>query len=188
MSIEALANTVAAPSRLEGAPGDVGGHVGGGHGGNGDAFAQLLAQTAAGTGPNGGETVRTLDLQAGGPPGVGEEMSAGLRRFGQTVGKMQEIGAFKQRKAEAGQGLGADATQSPGLQSPVLRGPAEQDPRAARRAGSGQDHMNQAMTMAQDALGQQAQLYKVMMDFTLVHSSAESLNKSLKTLLTQGGG
>ena len=42
--------------------------------------------------------------------------------------------------------------------------------------------------MAQDALGQQAQLYKVMMDFTLVHASAESLNKSLKTLLTQGGG
>lgn len=188
MSIEALANTVAAPSRLEGAPGGVGGH-----GGNGDAFAQLLAQTAAGAGPDGGEAVRTLNLQASGPPGVGEEMSAGLRRFGQTVGKMQEIGAFKQRKAEAGQGLGADAMQSPGLQSPglqspVLRGPAEQDPRAARRVGSGQDHVNQAMTMAQDALGQQAQLYKVMMDFTLVHSSAESLNKSLKTLLTQGGG
>ncbi len=168
MAIEALPNVVAAPSRPEGTPADVGGGQA-----QGNAFAQLLAQ------PRPSEA----RLEAGGTSGVGEQLSAGLQRFGQTIGKMEQIGAYKQHGAQAGQ-----APTSAAAQPTVLPGPAEQNLGAARRAQTGQDHISQAMGMAHDALGQQAQLYKVMMDFTLVHSSAESLNKSLKALLTQGGG
>lgn len=189
MAIEALPNAVAAPSRLGELPG---GGVDGRGKAQGDAFAQLLAQPAAVSGQQPaalGLMMQTAPLQAGGQTGIGEDIFGSLRKFGQTIGRMEEMGGYRPRSAQAGNVQAGQAPATSARQpSAVLPGPAEQDPRAGRRAQSGEDHINKAMEMAQDALGHQAQLYKVMMDFTLVHSSAESLNKSLKTLLTQGGG
>ena len=197
MAIEALPNAVSAPGRA----GEIAGEAGGRGGAQGEAFAQLLAQPAAGGQPTAAldAVARTSPLQAGGQAGLGEDILGSLRRFGQTVGRMEEMGAFKPRAAQAaasqaaasqaatslaGHGSAPGAAQPPAL----LPGPAEQHPRAGRSVRAGEDHIEAAMAMAQDALGHQAQLYGVMMNFTLVHSSAESLNKSLKTLLTQGGG
>lgn len=175
MSIEALSAATAAPARLDGLGSDAGSTA------HGDSFARLLAQAPGEGGTRPADT--PAPFLGGAPAGLGEEVVAGLRRFGRTVGKMEDIGAFKKRAIP-----GAEALPGGAPQPPVLPGPAELDPKSIRRPPSGQEVIGQAMDMARDSLGQQAQLYRVMMDFTLVHSSAESLNKSLKTLLTQGGG
>ncbi len=182
MSIEALSTVTAAPARLEGLQGS----AGGGSQAHGDVFAQMLAQPPAAGGPQpnaAGVPARIQVLGSSGQTGLGEDVIASLRKFGQTVGKMEDIGAYKQSGARSNGGPAAGAPQPS-----ALPGPAEQDPKGARRTQAGQDYIGQAVEMANESLGQQAQLYKVMMDFTLVQSSAESLNKSLKTLLTQGGG
>lgn len=176
MAIEAFSNAITPTTGLEQTPGMTGdqGRT------QGEAFTQLLTQPPA---PSLDVALRTSMLQAGGQSGLGENISGSLRKFGQTIDRMETMGAHKPRGARAGQEPAPGSTQPS-----VLPGPAERNPGTARRAKAGEDHINEAMEMAQDALGHQAQLYKVMMDFTLVHSSAESLNKSLKTLLTQGGG
>ena len=148
-----------------------------------EQFAQLLASSATGAGQQPPLDAQVANLQAGSRDGFGEDVLGALRGLGQTISKMESVGTYRARTGPASHDLGAASTQPP-----ALPGPAERNPGASRRAKPGNDVIDQAMAMANDALGQQAQLYKVMMDFTLVQSSAESLNKALKTLLTQGGG
>ena len=175
MAIEALASTAAvAPSRE---PPQVSAQ----DKAQGDAFAQQLAAQAqpATSAP---VSIPISALQSGGQAGLGEQILGSLQKFGQTVGKMEEMGM-----AKPGRTLSDGQAASVFQPSAPLLGPVQHN-QGGNRPQTADENIKQALGKAEEALGHQAQLYGVMMDFTLVHSSAESLNKSLKTLLTQGGG
>lgn len=181
MAAEAFLNAVTPANGLEQPHGTGGGQ----DSTQGEAFAQLLAQPPAAAPDAALDVVmRTSMLRPGGAPGLGEDVSAGLRRFGETMNRMEQMGTYKPSGSRAGQGSARTAASQPS----VLPGPAEKGLVPGGGTRTAEDYIAKAEEMAQDAMARQSQLYKVVMDFTLVHSSAESLNKSLKTLLTQGGG
>ena len=100
---------------------------------------------------------------------LGDQVLNGLEKLGRSMEKFNAMGSAPTRPASA-----------------VMTVPS--DPKATSQAGAKADPLGTLQDMWQDGIQQQKQLYATVFEFELVEESSESMMKSLKSLLTQGGG
>ena len=126
-----------------------------------DAFSSLLAD-ARPAAPAGSQPPRRGILGSGN--GLGDQVLGALEKMG--------------RSMETFNAMGSAPPPAPGAPAGERRA-AARAPRASRRA---------LHDMWQSGMQQQKQLYATVFEFELVEESSQSMMKSLKSLLTQGGG
>ena len=132
-----------------------------------DDFSPHLAARPAAT-PAAFEPVLHRGILGNGN-GLGDQVLNGLEKLGRSMEKFNAMGSAPTRPTPA-----------------VMTAPV--DPGNAAHAGANTDPLGALHDMWQDGIQQQKQLYATVFEFELVEESSESMMKSLKSLLTQGGG
>ena len=97
----------------------------------------------------------------------GEQILRGLEKLGRSIEAMDKAGEKK----------------------PVPPAPSSKAAPPGKTATQGTDNaMNEMEKLAYDAMNHQRQAYAKAFEFEVIQGSAQSMLKSLKSLLTQGGG
>ena len=151
-------------------------------------FAALLPPEQAGE-PQ-AATAKTETAVRLAPPGsgsgLGDAVLGTLQRFGRTVQTLDAMGSWAQPGSAAAdapalpRGPAAAPLAAPGNPSPA--------PQVAHLDVQVQAVFDQTRALWSEGMEAQAKMYSAAFELGLVEASAESVNKSLKTLLTQGGG
>ncbi len=118
---------------------------------------------------------------------LGDQVLGGLEKLGRSVEAMQGLGApGAMEKSIAAKTRGATDLAA---KSPVAGGPgAGGAPRPGPQPDKAGDPVNQMRELWATSMRDQRQSYSLMCDFELISQSSQSMLKSLKSLLTQGGG
>ncbi len=148
----------------------------------GNGAAKLQAPQS-GTSP---QAYRAGSIARGG--NLGDQVLGSLEKLGHSVeamGKMGSVPASKLSKAPSA-GIPSANTPSANASSANAPSPAPAAKDAAQKPG-GAD-MSDLRAMWETGMQHQKQLYATVFEFELVQESAQSMLKSLKSLLTQGGG
>ncbi len=110
---------------------------------------------------------------------LGDQVLNGLRKLGKSIEAMSNMGAPSHDPKPL-----STATTSSAAKPKPSNAPPEG---AAQTRDSGSD-LREMHAMWEGGMQRQRQLYKTVFEFELVQESAQSMMKSLKSLLTQGGG
>lgn len=104
---------------------------------------------------------------------LGDQVLNGLHKLGKSVEAMSKLGTAPRD------------TKTPSVAKPASSaGPAQNSPATQ----SFDSNLRDMQTMWEGGMQQQKQLYQTVFEYAIVQESAQSMMKSLKSLLTQGGG
>lgn len=143
----------------------------------GNGAAKLQAPQP-GTGP---QAYRAGSIARGG--NLGDQVLGSLEKLGHSVEAMGKMGSAPASKPSKAPAAGTPSANAPPANAPSPA-PAAKDA-AQKPGGAG---MSDLRAMWETGMQHQKQLYATVFEFELVQESAQSMLKSLKSLLTQGGG
>ena len=120
--------------------------------------------------------------------GLGDAVLSSLRRFGRAVQTLETIGSeWKQPSSATARGASALA-RGPAAARLAMPGNPPSAAQGTSPNPQAQTAVDQASNLFREGMEDQARMYGVAFEFGLVEASMESVNKALKSLLTQGGG